>query len=103
MTFNEVARRKRLDRAMQVAVIGFFLTAQCNTITAEKNIMFIAKALGRRSSTVTGVLAGLVAGVLFSKKAFQLINPEMAPADILAKMKAPITEEKETLNKDAKA
>ena len=101
MTFNQVARRKRLDRAVQVAVIGSFLTGA--TWAAKKAVTLIAKALGRRSSTVSGVLAAIVAGVLFSKKAFQIFNPEMAPADVLAKMKSPITEEKETLNKDAKA
>jgi len=98
MTFNQVAERKRLDRAVQVGIISSMLTA---TIwTAKKGIGLVAKALGRRPSTVTAALAGLFAGALFFKKAFSLFNPEMAPADVLAKMKSPITEEKETLSKD---
>lgn len=99
MTFNQVARRKRIDRVAQLTIIGSVLSSAA--WTAKKAVFSLAKALGRRRSTVTGALAVIVAGVLFSKKAFQLFNPEMAPADILAKMKTPITEEKETTTKDS--
>lgn len=98
MTFNQVARRKRLDRAVQVGVVSSMLTAAI--WTAKKGIGLVARALGRRPSTVTGALAVFIAGALFFKKAFSLLNPEMAPADVLAKMKSPITEEKETMTKD---
>ena len=99
MTFNQVARRKRMDRAAQLTIIGSFLTGAA--WTAKKAVLSVAKALGRRPSTVTGALATIVAGFLFSKKAFSLINPEMAPADLLAKMKTPITEQEETSTKDS--
>lgn len=99
MTFNQVARRKRIDRVAQLTIIGSVLSGAA--WTAKKAVFSLAKVLGRRPSTVTGVLAAIAAGVLFSQKAFQLFNPEMAPADILAKMKTPITEEKETTTKDS--
>jgi len=98
LTFNQVARRKRIDRTAQVVFLGSFLTGAA--WTAQKAVSYIAKALGRRPSTVTGALAAIVGAFLFSKKVFQLFNPEMAPADVLAKMKSPITQEKETMKKD---
>jgi len=88
LTFNQVARRKRIDRVAQLTIIGSFLSGAA--WTAEKAIFSIAKYLEWRPLTVTGGLAAIVAGVLFSRKAFQLINPEMAPADLLAKMKTPL-------------
>lgn len=98
MTFNQVARRKRIDRMAQLTIIGSFLSGAA--WTAKKIVFAAAKALGRRPSTVAGTLAATLAGVLFSKKVFQIINPSMAPADILAKMKTPITEQKETTTTD---
>ena len=99
MTFNQVARRKRIDRAAQLTIIGSFLTGAA--WMAKKAVLSVAKALGRRPSTVTGTLAAIVAGVLFSKKTFALFNPEVAPADLLAMIETPITEEKETTTKDS--
>ena len=98
MTFNQVARRKRIDRIAQLTIIGSFLSGAA--WTAKKIVFLAANALGRRPSTVAGALVATIVGVLFSKKAFQLINPNMAPADLLAKMKTPITEEKEITTKD---
>lgn len=99
MTFNQVARRKRMDRMAQLTIIGSFLSGAA--WTAKKAVFTVAKILGRRPSTVTGALAATIAGVLFSKKVFQLVNPNMAPADVLAKMKTPITEQKETTTTDS--
>jgi kynurenine 3-monooxygenase len=99
MTFNQVARRKRIDRVAQLTIISSFLTGAA--WTAKKAVLSIARALGQHPSTVTGTLAAIVAGVLFSKKAFALFNTEMAPADLLTKMKTPITEEKETTTIDS--
>lgn len=98
MTFNQVATRKRIDRVAQLTVIGSFLAGAF--WTAKQAVVQVARALGRRPSTVTGALAAVVAGILASKKAFAIINPEMAPADVLAKMKTPIREDKETTTKD---
>ena len=101
MTFKQVARRKRIDRLAQLTIIGSFLSGAA--WTAKKAVWAVAKALGRRPSTVTGALAALIAGVVFSRKAFQIFDTEMAPADVLAKMKTPITEEKETTNVDGRS
>lgn len=99
MTFNQVARRKRIDRIAQLTIIGSFLSGAA--WTAKKVVFAVAKALGRRPSTVTGTLSATIAAVLFSKKVFKIINPEMAPADVLAKMKTPITNEKEITTEDS--
>ena len=99
MTFNQVARRKRIDRIAQLTIIGSFFSGAA--WTAKKVIFAVAKALGRRPLTVAGTLAVTISGVLFSKKAFKIINPEMAPADVLAKMKTPITEQKEMTTEDS--
>lgn len=99
MTFNQVARRKRIDRIAQLTIIGSFFSGAA--WTAKKVIFAVAEALGRRPLTVAGTLAVTISGVLFSKKAFKIINPEMAPADVLAKMKTPITEQKEMTTEDS--
>lgn len=98
MSFVQVAQRKRIDRLSQLTVIGSFLSG--SVWMAKKAVFSIAKALERRPSTVAGVLAAIVAGVVFSRKATQLFNPAMSPADILAKMKTPIREENEKTTKD---
>lgn len=99
MTFNQVARRKRLDRTVQIAILCSLATGA--TWAAKFVVLSIAKAIGRRTTTVSAVLAGITTGVLFSSKALtQILNSEMAPADVLAKMKSPITEDGETLEKD---
>lgn len=99
LTFNQVARRKRIDRVAQLTIIGSFLSGAA--WTAQKATMAIAKAIGRRPSTVTGAIAAIVAGVVFSKKVFKIFNPNQAPGDVLAKMETPFTEEKETTTKDS--
>jgi len=99
MTFNQVARRKRLDRTIQVAILCSLATGA--TWAAKFAAVSIAKAIERRTSTVSAVLAGITTCVLFSSKALtQILNSEMAPADVLAKMKSPITEDGETLEQD---
>lgn len=89
MTFQQVARRKRIDRILQVAVIGVGIT----TVVAAARwvVTALANTIGRKSSTVamTVVAAGVGFGVL--KKMFGFLVPGMAPADILAKSKTNIT------------
>ena len=101
LTFNQIARRKRLDRTVQVAVLGCLVTGAA--WTAKFAVATIGKAVRRRASTVAVALTGIAAGLLFSKKAFLVLNPNNAPADVLAKMKSPITDEKETLQKEEKS
>lgn len=101
LTFNQVARRKRMDRAAQVSILASVVTTM--TWVAKKAIGLVAKSLGRRPSTVTGALAGILVGFAVFKKAFAILNPNMAPADVLAKMKSPITNDKETMKKDSAA
>jgi len=101
MTFQQVAQRKRIDRVAQLTIIGSFLTSA--VWVARKAVFMVAKALGRRPLTVAGTMAATMAGILFSRKAFKVFNPEMAPADVLAKMKTPITEQKERTSVDGRS
>jgi hypothetical protein len=90
LTFKQVARRKCMDRIAQVSILGTLLMGA--TLVTRFMIRSIAEALGRRPSTVTATLAGAVIAFRFLKNSSSsLINPEMAPADVLAKMKAKIT------------
>jgi hypothetical protein len=90
LTFNQVARRKFIDRIAQISILGILLTGISQGITFLTSS--IAKALGRRPSTVAMTLGGAILSIGFLKKSwYSLLNPEMAPADILAKMKAKIT------------
>jgi NADH dehydrogenase FAD-containing subunit len=101
MTFQQVARRKRIDRLLQIAVIGVGGTGVATAV--RKVVTALASAVGRKSSTVTiaVVMAGVGLGVL--KKAFGFLVPGMAPADILAKSKTKITanESIDTLKSEA--
>lgn len=97
LTFNQVARRKRIDRIAQLSVLGALLAGV--TTATRFLIARVATAVGRRPSTVGATLAGAVLAFGFLKKSSaSLLNAEMAPADVLAKMKAKITL-KENINK----
>lgn len=90
LTFNQVARRKTVDRIAQVSILGTLLTGI--TLGTAFLMSSIAKALGRRTSTVAMTFVGAVLVCGFLKKSWSsVLNPEMAPADVLAKMKAKIT------------
>lgn len=97
MTFEQVARRKRTDRVLQLAVISCGLTSVATI--ARLAVTSLAKAVGRRSSTVAAVLVASFVGLSLLQKALSFLVPGMAPADILAKSKTKITEN-ESINKD---
>ena len=87
--FRQVARRKRQDRLLQVALIGTFMTA---TVTAARAVLRIAaKALGQKSSTVLGGALAVSAAAVLVKKLVGYLVPGMAPADILTKTKSKVT------------
>ena len=89
MTFQQVARRKRIDRILQLTVIGGGITTAVSA--ARMVVTALAKAIGRKSSTVamTAVAACVGLGVL--KKMLGFLVPGMAPADILSKSNTKIT------------
>lgn len=101
LTFTQVANRKRQDRAVQVAVLGSAVTLL--TLAARLFITILAKALGQKPFTITAALATFFVVFnlwknLLAKKAMQLFNPNMAPADVLAKLKSKITNQKEAVS-----
>lgn len=96
LTFEQVARRKRIDRVLQLAIISGGLTT---AITAARLVVTsLAKAAGRRSSTVAAVMVASFIGLNFVKKVVTYLVPGMAPADILAKSNTKITD-KESISK----
>lgn len=96
MTFQEVARRKRQDRILQLGIIGGGL---CGVAAgARATITALARAVDRRSSTVTIAAIAACVGVGMLRKALAFLVPGMAPADILAKSRTKITEN-ESINK----
>ena len=66
ITFRQIRRKKRIDRAMQMACVGTLTTAAA--LTARKFVAVIAKATGMSGSRVTGCLLAAVAGVQLIRK-----------------------------------
>lgn len=93
--FRRVARRKRTDRIIQIAILTSGLAVL--TATARMLVGFAAIAFGRRSSTVLGGVAALLAASIMAKKLAGYLVPGMAPADILAKTKSKVTGSAETM------
>ena len=98
MTFEQIARRKRIDRVLQLAVIGGGL-ATVATVTRFL-VTALAKSVGRRSSTVVATLVASFVGLNIAQKAIKFLVPGMAPADLLARSKTKITNN-ETINKES--
>jgi kynurenine 3-monooxygenase len=93
--FRRVARRKRNDRMLQVAVLATGMTAMA--AAARTAIYFVAKAFGRRSSTVLGGTVAIAAAAVLSKKMAGYLVTGLAPADVLAKTKGTVTGFAETI------
>jgi kynurenine 3-monooxygenase len=92
-SFEQVARRKRMDRFAQLAIIGTVITSL--SAATRLFVAALAKAVGRRSSTVTAGVAVTALGVAFIRKAIPFLVPGMAPADVLAKSKTSISKSTE--------
>jgi hypothetical protein len=97
--FRRVARRKRNDRLLQVAIIGSTFTAM--GAASKVVISLLAKALGRRSSTVFAGTAAVLAATVLAKKLAGYLVPGMAPADVLTKTKSKVTDSSETVESNA--
>jgi 2-polyprenyl-6-methoxyphenol hydroxylase-like FAD-dependent oxidoreductase len=93
--FRRVARRKRTDRMLQIALLASGLTVL--TAAVRTVVGVIARAFGRRSSTVVGGGVALLAAFVLAKKLAGYLVPGMAPADILAKTKSKVTGSPETM------
>lgn len=81
--FQQVARRKRLDRMGQIAILG---TGAFGMFSLAKFLVtFAAKLMSKRNSTVLGGLLGLAAACVLLQKLAGFLVPGMAPADIMTK------------------
>lgn len=89
--FQQVARRKRLDRLGQVAILGSVAVSMFSL--AKVIVATIANALGKRSSTVFGGFLGLVVLISLVSKLSGYLVPGMAPADIMTKTNTMRTKE----------
>ena len=83
LTFTQVARKKRLDRLGQIALLfggsyGAFKSAKFALISASK-------ALGQRTSTVCTGIAAFFLGLSILKKFLPFFVPGLAPADVMTK------------------
>lgn len=90
MTFEQVARRKRIDRCLQLIVIGGGIWVAATAMRFA--VSSLASAVGRRSSTVAVSIVASLFSITFLRKAVRYVVPGMAPADILAKSKTKITD-----------
>jgi hypothetical protein len=89
-TFQEVARRKRLDRLAQVGIITVGLTGVATA--AKFLIKSLANAVGQSSSTVAVGSGAVVAlGFLLSQKLAKFFVPGLAPADVLTRLSSKVT------------
>lgn len=93
--FRRVARRKRNDRILQIAILTTALALMIRIFL--KAIGLVAKAFGRRSSTVMGAAIASVAIGMLAKKLAGYLVPGMAPADVLTKTKSSVTGSNETI------
>ena len=81
--FQQVARRKRYDRIGQVAILGSATVSMF--VVAKFLVSTVAKALGKRSSTVFSGMLGLLVVMTLLQKLTGFLVPGMAPADIMTK------------------
>lgn len=82
-SFCRLQKRKRLDRILQVAVIGTALTGMY--AAARYLVKSLARALGRQTSTVVAGIGTVVAGIALTRKLAWYLRPGREPADVLAK------------------
>lgn len=87
--FRQVARRKRLDRIGQIGVIGGGLAGM--VAVSKFSINALARALGKKSSTVVGGIAAAALAARILTKMMEYLVPGMAPADVLNKTKDQVT------------
>lgn len=83
LTFTQVAKKKRLDRLGQALLLwgggyGMFAASKFALIS-------LSKALGRKTSTISFGVAGVLASVLLLKKLAPFFVPGLAPADVMTK------------------
>jgi len=91
-TFQQVARRKRLDRLGQVAMIVGGLAGVATA--AKLSVQLLADVIGKKSSSVTAAAAAAVAAAFVVSRLAKFLVPGLAPADVLTKLSDKVTNSK---------
>lgn len=86
--FCGVRRRKQMDRVLQVACVGGVLTGL--SMATKRLVKVVASLSGKRITTLTGIITAIAALFLAFQKAKFYLNPDLAPADVLAQTKSSI-------------
>lgn len=86
--FRSIQRRKRLDRLNQMFVLGAFGFALSKT-----KFIFdaFAETTGQSMSAILAASVGTVAAIIFVQKAAFFFLPGLAPADVIGKLQAKVT------------
>lgn len=89
VTFRGVRRRKRADRAAQVALIasGAYIAG----LGIKSGLSLLRRVTGKSSTTILLGLTGMLTVIRVLKKIAFYLNPNIAPADVMAKTKSKIS------------
>jgi len=101
ITFRGVRRRKRMDRIGQLAVIGTSLSTVA--LGMKSAIKLLSRLTGRNSSTILSIITGVTFGYVMLKKMAFYLNPNVAPADVMAKTKSKISNNETFISKEGDA
>lgn len=82
-SFCRLQKRKRLDRIMQVPIIGTTVTGMF--VAARYLVRSLARVLGQQTSTVVAGMGAAVVGLALIRKLTWYLRPGREPADVLAK------------------
>jgi 2-polyprenyl-6-methoxyphenol hydroxylase-like FAD-dependent oxidoreductase len=94
LTFRQIARRKRMDRAGQAVILGSGLTGiGC---AAHFLVGALARRVGKSTSAVTAGLLALVVVLRMVPELATFLVAGLAPADVLTKVSKKITSDQQT-------
>jgi len=88
-TFQQVARRKRLDRTVQIAILGGAMYGMYRTALAL--VRLAARSLGVSASKVMAGVVGSSVALILARRFSGFLAPGLSPGDVLAKMSKRIT------------
>lgn len=94
MGFQQVRRKKRLDRFLQIVCIGSVLKGI--VYGTKKLIQSIASITGKSNTGVASIMVGAATALFALQKLKFFLNGDLAPADVLNKTKGKVTDNNET-------
>uniref|UniRef100_A0A7S1BDM1 FAD-binding domain-containing protein n=1 Tax=Corethron hystrix TaxID=216773 RepID=A0A7S1BDM1_9STRA len=90
MTFENIGKRKRMDRFLQLTIISAGISGATASIRAILRTW--GRLLGRRELLIARSIGMSILGCVFLQKTLPFLVPGMAPADLLAITKTSVTE-----------